>query len=469
MRSKRFARRASFLRRPQVVLSLVVALFVGCQPIDPAALPGDPGVPGVPQISLPSASTVISSPTLLSVTGSGIDSVLFEVDGETLLDLSNPPFQANLDPSRYENGPVMILVRVTMDDGTTTEASVEVTINNLPPPPPGTYPDNTWVKTPMSISAPAEYPGSVRPGSWGRLCYMPDEKKIILPVFYEDSNIGGPRGYSIYDNSLAICDLRTTSLRLDSVSAWVGGNADQYELSGQEGLTPPNRHTYSGMAYVPKTREVHWVAGANSRSNVDLSTTWAYSIDTKSWRKTGTAPGGTMYEGHLNYVPDLDRLVFLAANQVIEQALGSNTWTVVVPKFDAPYFWSGSSFYDPVRKRIIYFCDGQDSSHPRKLVSYDPAQRTFETLTADSPAPFGRITYHSKYDVYFSIGSVNPETWVYDPNNGQWSRVAVSGSVEGHGSTAAAGGYIAYDAENDLVAVRAGASSDWYLMRYVPD
>jgi hypothetical protein len=300
---------------------------------------------------------------------------------------------------------------------------------------------------------------------------MPDEKRIILPVFYEDASIGGLRGNAIYDNSLAVVDLRNRTLVLDAVSSWVGGTANQYEIPGQEGLTPPNRHTYSGMCYVPKTREVYWVGGANSRSAVDLSMAWAYSIDTKSWRKMGQVPSSgnpPLYEGHLQYVPFLDRLVFVCANQVFEQALGSGTWDLVIEKYNAPSFWAGSSAYDPVRKRIVFFCDGEDSTHPRKLVSYDPEQRTFENLTIDSPAPFGRMTYHSRYDVYFTIGSVITETWVYDPKDGEWSRVATTGAPEAHGGHSAAGGYICYDQENDLIAVRAGVSSNWYLIRYVP-
>lgn len=112
---------------------LVVAACTGGVGDEP--LPGG-NPPGTPQINLPSSGAVISQPTTLSVSGSGIASVHFEVNGATLLDVASPPFQTNLYPSHYENGPVMILIRVTLDDGSTMERSAEVTIYNAPPPPP---------------------------------------------------------------------------------------------------------------------------------------------------------------------------------------------------------------------------------------------------------------------------------------------------------------------------------------------
>jgi len=329
-------------------------------------------------------------------------------------------------------------------------------------------PANTWVqKNPAETTFQPGFNGGFAYRSWCRFVYRPVAKSILFYEGYNDADAGGPRGSSIYANSLFEWHIHEDKLTGIKVSNWGIGPPDYPLTENEDDPTPPNRHTYRGFEYVPTKDAVYLVGGANSRTpGLDLKSTWKYSFQDNSWRKLSQPSiNGDLYEGHLNFAPTTDSLYYMVNNEVWKFDLESETWEEMPQHEPAPRFWNSSSTVDTKRNVVLFF--GGDGKND--LVTYDPTTNTFTTVSANAPAAKGRVTYNSKWDVYITVGTDNPATWIYQPTTKKWEKLETPNMPPVFHNAYETLGYIAYDQANDLISIFGYHNGpSYWVLRYVP-
>jgi hypothetical protein len=332
-------------------------------------------------------------------------------------------------------------------------------------------PDNTWVKmepTPVLTGDFAD--GSLGSDMWGCFTYVHDEGKIFQRGAFRDAQ----RTTSIYDNCYLSWDIAANVLTVEQVTAWVGGSHEFHELSSQAGETPMNKHIYNGYTYVAGKRAIYEVGGAfsgNCTPSCDAKILWIYSLDTKTWRK-GPRCDAANFETHLRYIPGLDRLFYFTTprspdNRIYEYDPEQDTWSLI-DSYVPNRWWQGSSTVDTKRNLVVFHGDDHDNTHPNIMASYNPVTNTWTTISTNPPFPRGRIVYNSKWDVYICMGTMEAQTWIYNPNTSQFSQVQVAGPHPVYKQFHSVNGYSAYDEKNDVIAVK-NIGTDRYVFRYVPE
>jgi len=319
-------------------------------------------------------------------------------------------------------------------------------------------PANTWVqKNPTETTYPPGFNGGFGYRAWGRMVYRPINQSIL---FYEGYGDGGPRGSTIYANTLYEWQVHEDKLTGVKISNWGIGPPDYPLPENDTDPTPANRHTYRGFEYVPTKDAVYLVGGANSRTpGLDLKSLWKYSFLDNSWRKL-SQPSVSGYEGHLNFVSATNSLYYMVSSKVWKFDLDSETWGQI--SVSSPSFWKSSSTVDTKRNVIVFF--GGDGT--RDLRIFNPVTNTFTTISTNPSISEGRIAYNSKWDVYIVIGTANPETWIYHLTTNEWEKLEVPSKPPVFHNEYETIGYIAYDQANDLVVIF--GYRNYWVIRYVP-
>jgi len=276
-----------------------------------------------------------------------------------------------------------------------------------------------------------------------------------------------------YSNAMMEWNPRTNEVRPIDIFNWGGG-------SGGGGCLLPNftshpspspRHTYDGMAYVPKTDTVYLVLGATwkiqknatkaalSAYTLDMQSTWKYVISKKRWyRIKGNVRAlfkkpPFAYQSHLRYWAKGNRLLFVDSEgkSHAEFDLTTETWKEVKAKQNSPCRLNGArSAWDSKRDVWLFRAN-------KEVCSYDPSTRSYKRLP-DTDVNHTNITYLSKYDLYLVAGPTGDDTRIFDPKTNKWR------SLKG-GAIKLPNGYLEFDPLSGLVLMVRQSQTFWLRFR----
>ena len=276
-----------------------------------------------------------------------------------------------------------------------------------------------------------------------------------------------------YSNAMMEWNPRTNEVKAIDVLNWGGGSYGGGCLvpGFKSHPTPSPRHTYDGMAYIPKTDTVYLVLGAtwkittkatqeaNNAYNVDMKSTWKYDITKKRWSRINGSVRSVFkrkispYESHLRYWPKGNRLLFVDSRgrDHAEFDLKTEIWKEVKPKKDSPCrLYGARSTWDT--KRDLWVFRGN-----KEVCTYNPSTREYKRLP-DTDIHGKGITYISTYDVYLASGPTGDDTRVYDPKTNKW-KVLKGGPLK------LVNGYLEFEPTTGLVMMVYQGSTFWLRFR----
>lgn len=361
-------------------------LFAGCSPesaAPPIGAPQPPSPPpATPSVSfrLPADGATLVSTFRVSVSGSDVTRVSFELDGTQVLDDDAAPFEWNLDPRAYTKGTHEIRVAADVSSGTEWK-SVSLVFADYPagsPQPPEVFQaianlaPGTWYEVPntrLDAVAPSPIPSGSIDGvftAWGSGAY--DTRRDWLYTW------GGGHG-TYAGNEVYAFDARELRwLRLTDPSVYPDSGVLHADGA------PMTRHPYDTIAYLPTLDAMFLPGGGGGYWELrnygapadDLNRSYLFNGGTAGWSNYGsTGVGAIMSVTGVDAEGDL----WLVQANTSQGALwrfapAAQTWT----RFSYHQLWtSATGEIDPVRRVFVYIGAGAARKFDLAKLSPNPA------------------------------------------------------------------------------------------------
>lgn len=197
------------------------------------------------------------------------------------------------------------------------------------------------------------------------------------------------------------------------------------------------------MVYDSESDRMILFAGFDVETLSDKPETWAYDYETNTWsnlQPTGDPPPGSNYFA-MSYDTAADRVIawrrgFNPESQMLEFKIGtydynSNTWEQrEIERHPDAYDYS-TMVYDPGTGLNILFGGLDREGQPKNEIwGYDYETNTWKMLNSKNP-PSARGWHAMIFDDQAGVVAVfgggaahnefTDETWVYDPESGEWT------------------------------------------------
>ena len=463
-----------------VVVAALVVATTACgsaseQP-PPAGNDDPPPVTNDVQIVLPPNGATVTAPTLVSVTGSAIRSVEFEVEGRLVFEDTIAPYEWILDPSSYTNGQYEVAVTARTASGAETR-SVLVTL--APPPSGSNQPPEVlaavrdlapghWYEIPntkMDTVKPNPVPdpggiGAVM-GAWGGAAL--DTKRNRLIVWG-----GGHTDYS--GNEIYVFDLATLMWsRITDPSPFPpgDGNNGNDEVQHPDGA-PISRHSYNYIAYVPDPVDRFFVgggAGIWSSGQFEDTNTYLFDFESLEWETKSTAP--VAYIAAFCAVAADGRVWQHGAGPASSLAVydaTDDTWTSHAD--DGGWFNYGYTCdIDTARNRLLAIGSDKtlswDLNNPNQTVATLQTSGDREMESAESPG----LVYHPGSDrlIAWNGGS---SVHALDLDTNVWTKIDTTGPVSpGEATRNGTFGRFRYSPTSDLFVTVASVIRNVFVYR----
>ncbi|MHC4576246.1 MAG: Ig-like domain-containing protein, partial [Planctomycetota bacterium] len=456
------------------LLSATVACTLGESGGTGGELPPPEGPPAQFQIVLPPDGSTITAPMQITVTGSGIASVGFEVEGTLIFEDPLTPYEWTLNPGSFTAGVYEVAVTVQHSGGT-ERRSVSLI---LAPPPSG--PDQPpevfdavrnlapghWYEIPNTHMEavqpdPVPLPGYIGGvvGAWGGGAY--DTKRDRLIVWG-----GGHGDYS--GNEVYVFDMNTLKWsRITDPSAFPPGDPNNVndEVVHPDGR-PISRHTNNYINYLPPPIDRFYCgggAGIWKSGQFEDDNTYLFDFDTLEWETKSRCIAA--FIGAVCAVAPDGRVWQICNNSgLCVYDATTDTWTKHAP-WDGWFGYDYTAAVDSVRNRLIAIGRGSalawDLSNPDR--AHVNLTFTGDTEIIDEMSP--GMVYHPGSDrlVMWAGGAavytLNLDTLV-------WTKVNSTGSVS-PGPEAENGTYgrFRYSPTQDLFVVVNSAYKNVFVYR----
>ncbi|PCJ60614.1 MAG: hypothetical protein COA79_08570 [Planctomycetota bacterium] len=341
--------------------------------------------------------------------------------------------------------------------------------------------DNTWVDAKLSYKLPKKYQSGrwVTSDGYCDSLYRSKAGSVLIRTGIECEKEGLKPGY--YSNTQLEWNLTTNRVEVIDVSNWGGGSAGGGKLltGFEKNEKPSPRHTWDGMAYVPKEDAMYFVLGANwkiclkkekttpaaiKQLELDNNSTWKYCFKDKKWtridgnirqfwNKYAFSPFGC----YMEYWPIGNKLMFLnpTAIKYAEFDLKTKKWSKVELKNKPPFkLYDARSTWDSKRSLWVFRIGAKLCSFSPKNKSYTALPDCWDELPAEPKSKkrnnslinWKSVVYIPKHDVYLITGPTGNDTRVYHIKDKKWR------SVKG-GDIDLVNGYLEYDSITDQIAL----------------
>lgn len=464
----------AFRRFSLLLAACLVVLATACGGGETTRLPtGNPGPSPEIVFTVPQDGSTMNAPALVAVTGDGINSVSFNLDGNTIFQDTAAPFEWTLNPGSYSTGSHVLEV-VAQTDAGEESVSVQLTLTETPtqPDPPSDVFEaianlaaGHWYEIPntrMDTVKPDPKPegnfGNVT-AAWNGGAYDTKRKRLIVWG-------GGHADYA--GNEIYAFDMNTLKWsRLTDPSAFP---ADDPQNDARSSVHPDgrpvSRHTYDALQYIPDPVDRFFTGGAGSLyryGNWD-NITWFFDFNTNEWTQKSYCPeAGT----HSASAVDANGIVWqhefgLASYDPVKDVWTRHTQNDGFTRLDV------IGEVDRANNRFYLIGAGD-------TVSYDldatPIVGKKVATTGDKEIEQGHevgLAYHpgSERIVAWNGGS---DVYTLDVNTLVWKRIATSGSVTpGPAVTAGTFGRFRYMPSFDLFIIYNYVDSNVFVYRLPP-
>ena len=450
---------------------------------EPEPNPEPEPTPAGLEFFLPAEGASVTSPLTVSVQGSGLVRVRFELDGTLVFEDTVAPFAWTLDPTAYAAGAHSVRVRAVL---AASEEVRTVGITLAPAPTGAEQPPEVhaavaslqqghWYGVPntkLSTVAPnPAVPGSVSMviKAWSGGAF--DTKRDRLIVFG-----GGHGDYS--GNEIYVFDLNSLrwSRITDPSPQWPG---DEYNLALRDSHpdgSPISRHTYNYLEYIPEPVDRFFVGGgAGLWSNGQYTdfNTYLFDFGALRWQiKSRCAAAGI---GAVCAVDGSGKVWQISQDErnIASYDAATDTWTKHNEWRWSNLFngWIGYSYtavVDTKRNRFIMMSKGQTVAWNLNQPLADPVRLPTTGATEIQDTGSTGMAYHAPSDriVVYRGGS---DVYALDLETNVWKRHATSGSVSpGNAPQQGTFGRFRYSPKKDLFVIVNDVHANVFLYRLPP-
>lgn len=212
----------------------------------------------------------------------------------------------------------------------------------------------------------------------------------------------------------------------------------------------PSKRSFSAMAYDPESDRIilfggSWYGGSNYNP---LDDTWAYDYNTDTWTNmtTGVKPPARYFHSMV-YYPKIDRIVMFggytsgppwALNDAWTYDYNTNAWKQMFPSVKPPGTMSHTMAYDSESDRFVMFSGVIVGSYTDETWSYNYNTNNW-TKMFPSVKPEARESHAMAYDaaddrmIMFGGNCVSTgfsnETWSYNYNTNNWTKMFPSNKM----------------------------------------
>lgn len=307
---------------------------------------------------------------------------------------------------------------------------------------------NTWYEAKPEL----KFPENLKDPEWATgdgfstNVYRVKTGTILVRTGIGSKDAGLSPGY--YSNATVEWDLSANRGQAIDVFNYGGGSYGNGRLlpAFKDHPTPAPRHTYDAFTYVESEDAVYFMGGISYRmfttkefeqAAKDMvaiceKSLWKFSCADRRWTRVGEnvehGKNHTSVENHMIYWPEANKILFAYHNgRCADFDLKTQKWSeLYTPKGSGQMsLYEAWSTWDSKRQLWIF-------RHGARICAFDPRTKEYTMLPnmfdppKDPQAPLNNsqsIAYISKYDVYLTSGPTGNDTWVYDPNTTQWSRI----------------------------------------------